>query len=306
MNNTIKKKQIWVVPANEKNNDSPGQMLIVLAFDKNIAFVVPAHYYMGKRTFHDLILSSDLHSAFISGPLVVMTSLSMSISESAFNQEKACCIGEVSVEGFKFVEEKLSAVEKAKEHLALLRIKDAAEQIVTFEEDINAIKAGAYNILPVNGNIEEYQHFYHSVFDALEIWHIMAQRSMHEEQIEETFAQKVQNFVVRIKEFRADWISVKPALSGAGSSDDLPSSLPFFVDGIGSFSITFRIIKNQITMILEGEQTDEVLKRAPAITIVYSDGHQEKHTFSMDYLTKDIPIRETHIIRIDIEFTKED
>jgi hypothetical protein len=304
MTRSLKRGQIWVVSDIRKNN-VPGQLVLILSHINDTAFIVPVHYYLDKRTFHDLIINADIHSAFIPGPLVVITSLTMCVSANVFSEENACLVGEIYQEGLKLIEEKLQVVEKAEMHLANLRMKDSLGTGVTFEEDIAAVEAGAYNILPVDGDIAGYKKFYHSVFDILEPWHIMAQQLILEESVQKTVVQKVKNFIVRIKQVCSDWETVTPLLSGAGSRDDLPSSLPFSIDGIGSFSITFRLIDTHITMILEGENTDEVLKRVPVINIVYNDGHQEKHTFSIDYISKDITIRESNIISIDIEFTKE-
>ncbi len=295
--------QLWTVfpPANAEES-SPGQIVMILSSDADTALVVPIHAHEEVRAILDPILPEAMHDA-LPVSMVAAVHLTMIIDGKAF--EEARYLGEVKEEGRDIVNHQYHEFLRAMHALSWVQRKDSQQEPLSEDEEKTAANEGIYRLCPVNGDVDALAALNKEIHALLDPWHLLAVNKRILQPAENTFLKVSRDLIVRIKNVGRDWEPVPIILSGAGDKEDLPSSIPFVIDGIGNISITFRKVGDKITMVLEGEHTDEALLRKPVITLFYGDGHQETHLFSRDYISKDIPLRESNIVRIDLEFTKD-
>jgi len=320
---TIKSGQIWTVfPDNKSifsdNPENTGTVVLIYEASDESAFIVPIHPYKYLRPKTDIIIKKDVHfSGLSSNELVASIHLALSISTIAFDY--GVYLGEFTKKGMIETKDALKNFENILFHLALAQRKDSRNELMTDEESRNTVLAGIYDLVPVDGNLDDLIAFNNQIKDILQPWHVLAMAEMFAEEEEEEIDaaaiaepepgyglfQKTASIIERL--FNGLALPDYP-LTAAGEAEKAEHTIPFKKDYMGmklEFQIIIRPDKNdkKFTAIsIDGKASSFVRDRNAKITLMFSDGSKESLVFDNENnkLLR-IKNRDTEIISINIE-----
>jgi len=295
---TIKSGQIWTVFPNNKsifsdNPENTGTVVLIYEASDESAFIVPIHPYKYLRPKTDIIIKKDVHfSGLSSNELVASIHLALSISITAF--EYGVYLGEFTKKGMIETKDALKNFENILFHLALAQRKDSRNELMTDEESRNTVLAGIYDLVPVDGNLDDLIAFNNQIKDILQPWHVLAMAEMFAEEEEKTvpensFFQKVAaKIVVFVLYLKGDIVKEKqpeyfPAAAGEASKADHKIPVKINVDG---HEEEIDIIlqwddRNDVTKIkLEGDCVSRLCHEKIEIEVHFENKDVLKHQFN--------------------------
>ncbi|HQI04139.1 MAG TPA: hypothetical protein PL195_02635 [bacterium] len=318
---TIKSGQIWTVfPDNKSifsdNPENTGTVVLIYEASDESAFIVPIHPYKYLRPKTDIIIKKDVHfSGLSSNELVASIHLALSISTIAFDY--GVYLGEFTKKGMIETKDALKNFENILFHLALAQRKDSRNELMTDEESRNTVLAGIYDLVPVDGNLDDLIEFDNQIKDILQPWHVLAMAEMFaEEEVKQVsevaepepiynFSQKVASIIELI--FNGSALGEISPMA-AGEAEKADHTIPFKKEYMGmklEFLIIIRPDKNDkkfTTISIDGKASSFVRDRNAKITLMFSDGSKESLVFDNENnkLLR-IKNRDTEIISINIE-----
>jgi len=319
---TIKSGQIWTVfPDNKSifsdNPENTGTVVLIYEASDESAFIVPIHPYKYLRPKTDIIIKKDVHfSGLSSNELVASIHLALSISITAF--EYGVYLGEFTKKGMIETKDALKNFENILFHLALAQRKDSRNELMTDEESRNTVLAGIYDLVPVDGNLDDLIAFNNQIKDILQPWHVLAMAEMFAEAEEEEkvpvvaepqpaygLYQKVAS-IIKIDFNDLALPDFLPA--AAGEAEKAEHTIPFKKEYMGR-KLEFQIIikpdkkdKRFTAISIDGKASSFVRDRNAKITLMFADGSKEIFVFDNENnkLMK-IKNKDTKIISINIE-----
>jgi hypothetical protein len=295
----IKSGQLWTVFANDKsvfseNSEDAGTVVFIHEVGEDSAFVVPVHPFKYRRPKTDIVLKKDIHfNGLSSNELVASIHLALSISTKAF--DCGIYLGEFMEQGIIETKAALKNFENILFHLAMAQKKDSRDELMTDEESRNTVLAGIYDLIPVDGNLDDLIEFNNQIKDILEPWHILAMAEMFAEEEEKVAAiaesKPIYNFfqkvASKIKITINDVIQPDFFPAAAGEAEKADCTIPFEIvsdDGKHAVDIVFEWNNSEkVTEIsLEGEYAEKLYKNNAELSIVFENGDQVSHRFDFE------------------------